>query len=161
MDDTVNAADFIKAFEKKENEEKEEEKHKSLTPFDFIKSISNTKEDLLRKNSENVKNYNAFIINRGFGYFPDTVLIANEMNMYPNIPAECHYQYYMNSVRKGKRFSKWHKPEKDKDLELIQKIYNVRIEIAKQYRNLISDEDMKKLHDLSDTGDVTTKKKRK
>ena len=155
---TIDVSDFIKAFEPEPEEVFQEQKGPS--PFDFIKSVSNTKQDMLAEDPEMIKNYNAYIINRGLSYFPDTVLLANELNMYPDIPAASQYYYYMGAIRKGKRFSKWHKPEKDVDIELIQKIYGVRLEIAKQYRKLISDVDMKKLHELSDTGEVPTKKKK-
>lgn len=156
---TIDASDFIKAHEPEPEEVVEEQKGPS--PFDFIKSVSNTKQDMIKDDPEVIKNYNAFIINRGLSYFPDTVLIANEMNMYPDIPVESQYYYYMGAIRKGKRFSKWHKPSKDADIELIQKIYNVRLEVAKQYRKLISDKDMKKLHELSDTGETPKKRKNK
>ena len=149
---TIDASDFIKAYEPEPEEVIEEQKGPS--PFDFIKSVSNTKQDMIKSDPEVIKSYNAFIVNRGLSYFPDTVLIANDINMYPDIPAESQYYYYMGAIRKGKRFSKWHKPKKDADIELVQKIYNVRLEIARQYRKLISDEDMKKLRELSDTGEV-------
>ena len=156
---TINASDFIKAFEAEPEEVIEEQKGPS--PFDFIKSVSNTKQDMIKDDPEVIKSYNAFIVNRGLSYFPDTVLIANDMNLFPDIPAESQYYYYMGAIRKGKRFSKWHKPKKDADIELIQKIYNVRLEVAKQYRKLISDKDMKKLHELSDTGEKPKKINRK
>ena len=155
---TIDASDFIKAHEPEPEEVIKEQK--GPTPFDFIKSVSNTKQDMLKDGPEMAKYYAAFIINRGLGYFPDTVLIANDMNMYPDIPVESQYYYYMGAIRKGKRFSKWHKPQKDADIELIQKIYNVRLEVAKQYHKLISDADMAKLHELSDTGEKVTKKKK-
>ena len=155
---TIDASDFIKAYEPEPEEVLEEQK--GPTPFDFIKSVSNTKQDMLKDDPEMAKYYAAFIVNRGLGYFPDTVLIANDMNMYPDIPVESQYYYYMGAIRKGKRFSKWHKPKKDLDIELIQKIYKVRLDVAKQYHKLISDADMTKLHELSDTGEKVTKKKK-
>jgi hypothetical protein len=158
MAGTIEASEFIKAYEA-EPEETFEDHKKGPSPFDFIKAI-NTKKDLVKDDSENIKHYLPFIINRGFSYFPDTVLYANELNMYPEIPVESQYYYYMSAIRKGNRFSKWHKLEKDSDLILIQKIYNVRPEIAKQYRKLISDDDMQMLHKLSETGETVSKKKK-
>lgn len=151
MVESIDASDFIKAYVPEPEEVFEEQKGPS--PFDFIKSVSNTKQDMLAEDPDIIKHYNAFIVNRGLSYFADTVLIANELNMYPDIPAESQYYYYMGAIRKGKRFAKWQKPEKDADIALIQKIYNVRLEVAKQYRKLISDADMKQLHERSDTGE--------
>jgi hypothetical protein len=155
---SVDASDFIKAHQAEPEEVIEEPKGPS--PFDFIKSVSNTKQDMLKDDPDTIKHYAAFIVNRGLGYFPDTVLIANEMNLYPEIPAESQYYYYMGAIRKGKRFAKWHKPTKDADIELIQNIYNVRLEVAKQYRKLNSDTDMKRLHELADTGEKPAKKRK-
>lgn len=155
----VDASDIIKAYEPEPDEEVAEEQ-KGPSPFDFIKSVSNTKQDMIKDDPEVIKSYNAFIVNRGLSYFPDTILLANDLNMYPEIPSEAQYYYYMGSIRKGKRFSKWHKPKKDDDIGLIQKIYNVRLEVAKQYYKLISEKDMKRLHELSDTGETPSKKKK-
>ena len=49
-----------------------------MNPFELIKSISSTKKDIL----ENEKDYNAFMINRGLSYFPDTVIL-----FYPELNA--------------------------------------------------------------------------
>jgi hypothetical protein len=157
MAGTLDVSEFIKAYEPEPEEIIEEEKVPK--PFDFIKAINN-KKDMLIDDPEVEKYYNAYIINRGFSYFIDTVLHANEMNMYPGIPASSQYYYYMNSIRKGNRFSKWYKHEKDDDQLMIQKLYNVRPEIAKQYMKLISEDDMARLREFVSTGETTPKKKR-
>jgi len=156
----LEITDIIKPHNEVVIEEKEE-KPKGLSPFDFIKSVSNSKINLLEDDSENEKQYNAFIVNRGLGYFMDTVLFANEMNLYPDIPVKAQYYYHMNSIRKGNRFSKWHKLEKNEDQLLIQKIYNVRPEIAKQYMKILSKKDIETLRTLSNTGDISKKINRK
>jgi hypothetical protein len=154
---TIDASDIIKPHTPEPEEI--EQKMKGLSPFDFIKSVSNTKKDLLKDNTENTKEYNAFMVNRGLSFYPDTVLIANEMNLYPDIPSESQYYYYMGAIRKGNRYSEWHKKKKDDDLDLIQQVYQVRRDIAKQYTKLLSKDDMDKLRQLVDTGE--TKKKTK
>lgn len=157
MAGTIDASDIIKPYVA-EPEEVEQEV-KGLSPFDFIKSVSNNKKDLLKDNPENVKEYSAFMVNRGLSFYPDTVLIANDMNLYPDIPPEAQYYYYMGAIRKGNRYSEWHKKKKDDDLDLIQQVYQVRRDIAKQYAKLLSKDDLAKLRQLVDTGE--TKKKTK
>jgi hypothetical protein len=49
------------------------------SPFDFLKAINETKENLI-VDDETEKQYSPYMINRGLSYFNDTVLIANEMN---------------------------------------------------------------------------------
>ena len=159
----IDASDVIKAHEEMPEEDYLKSLPKGPSPFDFIKSISNTKNDMLKDNPDNERHYEAYIINKGLSYFPDTVLFANEMNLYPEIPAKAQYYYYMNSIRKGNRFSKWFKRDDDLDQKMIQKLYNVRPEIAKMYMKNISETDMKKLHELVETGNSkpkTSKKKK-
>lgn len=153
----VDASDFIKPYTAPPEEVVVEEK--GLTPFDFIKSVSGTKKDLLKDNPDNAKAYKAYVVNHGLSFYPDTVLIANEMNLYPEIPIESQYYYYMGAIRKGNRYSEWHKPKKNDDLDLVQKVYSVRREIAKQYLKLLSKDDLDRLRELVDTGE--TKKKTK
>lgn len=156
---TLDASDFIKAYEAPPEEVIVEEK--GLSPFDFIKSVSNTKKDVMKENPDNAKAYKAYVVNHGLSFYPDTVLIANDMNLYPEIPVESQYYYYMGAIRKGNRYSEWHKLKKNEDLDLVQKVYQVRREIAKQYLKLLSKDDLDKLRELTDTGETSTKKKTK
>lgn len=153
---TLDASDFIKPYTAPAEEVFEEEK--GLSPFDFIKSVSNTKKDLIKDNPDDTKAYKAYVVNHGLSFYPDTVLIANEMNLYPDIPAISQYYYYMGSIRKGNRYSEWHKAKKNDDLDLVQKVYQVRRDIAKQYLKLLSNDDLKKLRELTDTGETAKKK---
>jgi hypothetical protein len=152
----ADASDFIKAYEAPPEEVIVEAK--GLSPFDFIKSVSNTKKDLLKENPDNEKEYKAYVVNHGLSFYPDTVLLANEMNLYPDIPAAAQYYYFLGSIRKGNRYSEWHKSKKNEDLDLVQKVYQVRREIAKQYLKLLSKDDLDKLRKLTDTGETTKKK---
>ena len=148
----LNATDFIKPHV--EVVEEPVEKIKKPTPFTFISSVSDTKVNMLTDDPETIKDYNPFITNRGFGYFPDTVLYANELNMLPNMPKEAQYLYYLGSLRKRKRFSKWHKLEKDLDQELIQNTYNCRPEVAKQYKKILTEKNIETLRNLQNTGET-------
>lgn len=152
-----DATNYIKPFE--DVKEEPVEKPKKVTPFDFIKSVSETKQDMMKEKPELASEYNAYIVNRGFSYFPDTVLYANELNMYPDIPNVAQYYYYMASLRKRKRYSKWHKLEKNEDLKLIQDVYKVRVEVAKEYLKVLTEENLQTLRDLTETGENVKKNK--
>ena len=115
----------------------------------------------MKDNPDNAKAYKAYVVNHGLSFYPDTVLIANDMNMYPDIPAEAQYYYLMGAIRKGNRYSEWHKSKKNDDLDLVQKVYQVRRDIAKQYLKLLTEDNLKKLRELTDTGETSTKKKTK
>lgn len=116
------------------------------TPFDFIKSVSHSKKDLIKTDDypEQIeKLYNGYIVNRGFSYFEDTILHANEMNRHPILFKDAQYRYYMGALRPRNRYSKWHKAENNKDLDMIQEYYQCNRTIAKQYLKVLTDADLK------------------
>jgi len=114
-----------------------------MTPFDYLNSINTGKDNL------DTSDYVPFMINRGLSYYQDTILLANEMNMYPNIDHKLQYDFYKASVRPRKRFSKWHKAAKpSKDLDVIMKTYNYSREKAEQVVGLLTKKQLKELNEL-------------
>lgn len=94
-----------------------------MTPFDFINAINQSKKDLIR-DSENPdmaeKLYKPFVVNKGLSYFVDTIMYANEMNKANQIDNLLQNDYYLNTIRPARRFSKWHKKSEDSDIECVQ-----------------------------------------
>jgi hypothetical protein len=137
-----------------------------LSPFDFIKSINegrksehllkNCKADQSLEHSDpeaRDKDYVPFIINRGFSYFKDTVLFANEMNLKADLPAKMQYDFYRYIVTPKRRFSKWGKKSKSsEDIKMIQKAYNYSQEKAEAVYPLISKSQMKTIYNTFDEG---------
>jgi hypothetical protein len=154
----IDACDVIKPYEGCA-EEQVVTKTLKKSPFEFMTAVSETKKDMIAQEPEVAKDYVAYIINRGFGFFPDTVLHANEMNIHSCIPDTAQFYYYMGSLRKRKRFSKWHKLEKNDDIVMVQKLYGVRPEIAKQYLKLLTEQNLSDLRTLSETGEQKPTKK--
>lgn len=95
-------------------------------------------------------NYNPFLVNRGLSYFVDTIMLANEMNLHFNLDSKMQYEFLLHSVRKKKRFSKWHKAVKSEDLELVMEFYNVSQRKAEQALHVLTEPQLKiikeKLH---------------
>ena len=89
-----------------------------MSPFDFLNAINLTKKDLFAEDPLSEKDYAPFIVNRGLSYFPDTVLYANEMNRNAHIAKDWQFSFFLNTITKKKRFSKWHK--KDADTENLR-----------------------------------------
>jgi preprotein translocase subunit Sec63 len=110
-----------------------------LNPFELIKSISNTKKDIL----ENEKDYNAFMVNRGLSYFPDTVIYANEMNRFHHLDQRLQYHFLINTIRKRNRFSKWNKSIESENISAIKKFYGYSNEKARDVLPLLSNENLK------------------
>jgi len=116
------------------------------TLFDFIISVNQTKKDLLKEDPQNLKQYNAFIINRGLSLFYDTVLIANEMNQRSYLDKDQQYRFLLNTVTKKKRFSKWFKKESiPEDIETIKKAYGYSTKRAEEVLDLLSDSQLNDL----------------
>lgn len=114
-----------------------------MSPFDFIKAINETKEDLM-VDPLNEKDYSPFLINRSLSFFPDTILYANEMNRYSDIPKKSQFSYYLNSIPKRKRYSKWFKKDAEtKPLSLVMEYYGYSSEKAKEALKILSEEQLK------------------
>ena len=109
-----------------------------MNPFELIKSISSTKKDIL----ENEKDYNAFMVNRGLSYFPDTVIYANEMNRFHHLDSRLQYQFLINIVRKRNRFSKWNKSTESDDIKIIKEYYGYSNEKARDVLPLLSNDNL-------------------
>ena len=110
-----------------------------MNPFELIKSISNTKKDIL----ENEKDYNAFMVNRGLSYFPDTVIYANEMNRFHHLDQRLQYHFLINTIRKRNRFSKWNKSIESENINAIKQYYGYSNEKARDVLPLLSNENLK------------------
>jgi hypothetical protein len=94
-----------------------------VSPFDFLKSINDTKVNLIDQDETNAKYYNSYIVNRSLSYFPDTVAIANEMNRLHHLDEKLQNDFLINIVRKRKRFSKWDKSTDSESLGAIKEYY--------------------------------------
>ena len=122
-----------------------------MNPFKFTDAINYTKEDIMIDDITE-KAYNSFLINRSLSYFPDTVLAANEMNRNHHIDNRLQFDFFINIIRKRKRFSKWYKPETVSDLEAVKKYYGYSNEKARQVLTLLSPEHINELKRKVTTG---------
>jgi len=110
-----------------------------MNPFEFVKAINN-KKNIIRDDLDE-KAYNAYMVNHSFSYFPDTVLLANEMNFYHNIDSKLQNDFFINTIRKNpKRFSKWNKVVADDGFEAVKEYYGYSNEKARSALSLLSTE---------------------
>jgi NACalpha-BTF3-like transcription factor len=106
---------------------------------DFLNSINDTKENLMDSDTNCERLYTPYVINRCMSYFSDTILHANQMNQFAGAPNKLQYDYYMNSIRKRKRFSKWLKNESSEDIELIKQYYNYSEKKAREALEILGE----------------------
>ena len=114
-----------------------------MTPFDFINAINVTKKDLFEDPLAH-KDYVPFLVNRGLSYFPDTVLYANEMNRNSSAPKDWQFSFFLNTISKKKRFSKWHKKDAETEsLKLVMEYFGYSSERASEALTILTDDQMK------------------
>lgn len=134
--------DFIHEPKKLEIEEIEEKPKVGL--FDFLTAVTFSKVDLL-VDEDAEKAYSPYMMNQGLSFSLDTILLANEMNKYPDCPKDRHFDFMKYSIRKGKRYSKWVKPVKNEWLETIEEYYKCSTRVARQYFPLLSLEELEEM----------------
>ena len=105
---------------------------------DWLNSINFTKENLIEENPDLIKEYAPFIINKCLSGQIDTILFANEMNMNHHLDKDMQYSFYLNSLRKRKRFSPWLRKDKVTDLECVKQYYGYSNEKASQALKILS-----------------------
>jgi hypothetical protein len=107
---------------------------------DWLNSINFTKENLLEEDPTLVKEYAPYIINRCLSGHIDCILFANEMNMNHSLDKDMQYSFYLNSLRKKKRFSPWIRKDTIKDLDYVKRYYGYSNEKAQQALKILNKE---------------------
>ena len=115
-----------------------------MNPFEYCNAINYTKKNIMIDDVAE-KAYAPYMVNRQLSYFNDTVLAANEMNLKHHIDNRLQFDFFINIVRKRKRFSKWFKPEQISDLDVVKKYYGYSNEKARQVLALLSTEQINEL----------------
>jgi hypothetical protein len=115
---------------------------------DWLNSINFTKEDL----TEHIKDYPPYIINRCLSGHIDCVMYANEMNINHHLNKDLQYLFYLNSLRKRKRFSPWLRKDKVTDLECIKSYYGYSNEKASQALKILTQEQINFIKQRLDIG---------
>jgi|TARA_R110000868_G_scaffold282840_1_gene543125 hypothetical protein len=121
-------------------------------PFDYVNSILQNKKNLIIDELTE-KEYQPFLVNRTLSYHKDCILYANEMNRRHLTDKKMQYDFFLNTIRSQKRpFAKWVKSEKSEDLECIKQVFGLSNEKAREAKRLLSDEQIQKLKEQTDTG---------
>ena len=122
-----------------------------MSPFDYLKAINETKEDVMLT-PEDERKYSPFIVNRGLSFFMDTIFQVNELNRNYHLEARLQFDYLLNRVRKNKRYSKWLKPEKLQDLDVVKEYYGFGNEKAKDALRILSEDQLAFIKDKLNQG---------
>ena len=119
---------------------------------DWLNSINFNKENLIKEDPNIVKQYPPYIINRCLSGHIDAVMYANEMNLHHHLDKDLQYSFYLNSLRKRKRFSPWLRKDKVTDLECIKEYYGYSNEKASQALKILTTEQINYIKQRLDIG---------
>ena len=121
---------------------------------DWLNSINFTKENLIEEDPVLIKEYPPFIINRCLSGHLDAIMFANEMNKYPNLDKDLQYHFYLNTLRKKKRFSPWLRKDKVTDLEIIKQYYGYSNEKALNALKILTPDQINFIKQRLDIGGI-------
>ena len=119
---------------------------------DWLNSINTNKNNLIDQDIDLEKKYPSYIVNRCLSGHIDAVMFANEMNKHPNLAKKLQYDFFLNSLRKRKRYSPWLRKEQIENLELVKKYYGYSNEQAKHVLHILTREQLSFIRDRLETG---------
>ncbi|QJT71401.1 hypothetical protein GR28A_00113 [Vibrio phage vB_VcorM_GR28A] len=119
--------------------------------MDFVHSIQVSKTNLLgdKPTPDLLKQYDPFMVNRAVGQAYDCLEAADDINRLHHLPKDIQYHYLLTRVTAGKRYGKWagkkHVVEDNPHLMTVARHYNVRPEVARQYLNVMTEDQLEEL----------------
>ena len=105
---------------------------------DWLNSINFNKHNLIEEDPSVIKDYPPYIVNRCLSGHLDCIMFANEMNKYSFLDKDMQYTFYLNTLRKKKRFSPWLRKDKVTDLQSVKQYYGYSNEKASQALKILS-----------------------
>ena len=119
-----------------------------MSVMDILANISSSDTTVEYHESD----YKQRVINKGLSYFIDSILYVNEVNQRHYLTNKQHYDYLFNSLRKKKRFSKWHKKTPVDNVDLVMQSYKYSQTKAEEAIKLLSDAQIDELRDRLEQG---------
>ena len=119
---------------------------------DWLNSINFNKNNLIEEDPSVIKDYAPYIINRCLSGNLDCVMFVNEMNKYSFLDKDMQYSFYLNTLRKRKRFSPWLRKEKVTDLQCVKQYYGYSNEKASQALKILSRQQLEFIKQRLETG---------
>jgi len=112
---------------------------------EIIPSILLTKNYCLLTEQDE-KQYPHFMVGRALAQHIDTVLIANEINLYPHSDNKLKYDFLINMVKPYRRpFVKWEKRVEPVDLAVVKEYYGYSDGKALEVLSILNDDQINSL----------------
>ena len=119
---------------------------------DWLNSLNFSKENLLDDDPHLAKEYPPYIINRCLSGHMDAIMYAQEMNKYHFLDKDLQYNFYLNILRKRKRFSPWIRKDKVSDLDYVKRYYGYSNEKASQVLKILTPDQLTYIKQRLETG---------
>jgi len=115
-----------------------------MTLFEFVDVINK------KKPLKDMDGYSPWMINRMFSCSPVFYPLASEMTKYPDITAKMHFDCYFYGIPKNSNFIQYSakKQKLDEDIDMVAEFYEVSRPVAKDYIELMSKEELKKIDEF-------------
>lgn len=128
----------------------------TFSPFDSIKKLSETKQ---HHTPDELKQFNQWMITRGFSMDRSTILYADAINKI-GLSNEMVHDWYLYALPKKRFFAKWSKASKaDERLKMVQNKYQCNRNTALEYISLMTEEDFVRLEESMAVGGKDKKSK--
>ena len=128
---------------------------------DFLTAINQSKKNLMDEDPMTEKEYLPFVVNRTLSYFLDTVLYANEANIRNTADKKLQFDLLLNSIRSNRRFSRWLKPDENKDIDAVKEYYGYSNQRAKEVLDLLTGEQLSFIHERLNKGGLKNDRREK
>ena len=120
--------------------------------IEIVPSILQTKQYALLTDQDE-RSYSKFMVGRALSNYPDTVLIANELNKFSTLDNKLHYDFCINIVKPFKRpYAKWFKKVEAADLQVVKEYYGYSDAKAMDVLNVLTADQVSELKNKLNKG---------
>ena len=118
----------------------------------WLDSVNFSKRNIVEEDGAEIKTYVPFLMNRILSGHLDCIMFVNEMNKYSFLDKDLQYSFYLNTLRKKKRFSPWLRKDKVTDLEIVKQYYGYSNEKALNALKILTPEQINFIKQRLDIG---------
>ena len=118
----------------------------------WLDSVNFSKRNIVEEDGAEIKTYVPFLMNRILSGHLDCIMFVNEMNKYSFLDKDMQYSFYINTLRKKKRFSPWLRKDKVTDLEIVKQYYGYSNEKALNALKILTPEQINFIKQRLDIG---------
>ena len=118
----------------------------------WLNSVTFTKQNLMEEEGMEIRTYVPYLMNRILSGHLDCIMYVNEMNKYSFLDKDMQYNFYLNTLRKKKRFSPWLRKDKVTDLQCVKQYYGYSNEKASQALKILTNQQLDFIKQRLDIG---------